>query len=815
MHSKADLHVHSKYSDRPNEWLLRRIGAPESFVEPTDLYHRCRERGMDFVTITDHNTIRGALEIAHLPNAFVSAKVTTYFPEEKAKVHLLVWGITAGQFEEIQRCRPNIFELQRYLHEQRIPVAVAYPLFRVNNALTVDQFEKLVLLFERFEVINGTRNERANQILDVVLANLNPQQIERMARRHRIEPHGQEPWNKCLVGGSGDYSGIYEAGAYTSTPKADSVEEFLENLRTRQHTPHGSGGASLRLAHGYYHIAYDYYKSRFLNGGQRDLVGEMLRRMLEGPKPAPATLGQTVFDFAKRMVTSYHRANLKPTERMLVDECTQLFSQHYADIHSRVPKPSDDERNFHLACQISDQLGYAFFREFLKYTQRGQLLESLQTLFSLAPVALSIAPYLAAFRTHHKDEGFWQQVALRFPAAGHLRYRSEKKAWLTDTFADLNGVSRTIRTLSRVAKQEGRDLTVITCLDETPDVDFPVKNFVPVGSCPLPEYASQILAAPPMLEVIEYLEREQFSELIISTPGPVGLTGLIAGRLLGLKLSGIYHTDFPRYVASLTDDTTMEHFTWRYMLWFYGQMETIFAPSEAYREDLADQGLDRDRIHIMKRGVDFSTFGPHFRTPDFWQRWDLPAGLKFLYVGRVSREKGLHQLVDSFYELQRSSEKPCQLVIVGEGPILPELREQCKHEPSILFTGALHGEDLAQAYASADVFVFPSTTDTFGNAVLEAQASGLPAIVTTEGGPQEIIARTNSGLKVDLAEPGTLSEAMQRILTDDALRADLAERALENARQSTWEKVLDEVWFAGQPKPEETTREEDLVGVSS
>jgi predicted metal-dependent phosphoesterase TrpH len=124
---KADLHVHSKYSDRPTEWFLRRIGAPECFTEPDALYRTCREKGMDVVTITDHNSIRGALEIAHLPNTFISSELTTYFPEDDCKIHCLVYDITEVQFNELQEARKNIYELRRYLADNHILHSVAHP----------------------------------------------------------------------------------------------------------------------------------------------------------------------------------------------------------------------------------------------------------------------------------------------------------------------------------------------------------------------------------------------------------------------------------------------------------------------------------------------------------------------------------------------------------------------------------------------------------------------------------------------------------------------------------------------------------------
>ncbi|MBN2706270.1 MAG: PHP domain-containing protein, partial [Deltaproteobacteria bacterium] len=159
--ARADLHVHSKYSNRPSEWFLRRIGAPESYVEPLDIYHRCRARGMDFVTITDHNKIAGALEIAHLPGAFISSELTTYFPEDRVKLHLLVYDISEKQFAELSYLRPNLYELKDYIDRENLLHSLAHPLFRVDDRLKACHFERLLLLFDRLEAINGSRDPRA------------------------------------------------------------------------------------------------------------------------------------------------------------------------------------------------------------------------------------------------------------------------------------------------------------------------------------------------------------------------------------------------------------------------------------------------------------------------------------------------------------------------------------------------------------------------------------------------------------------------------------------------------------------------------
>ena len=281
MHSRADLHVHSKHSDRPSEWILRRIGSPESFVEPLEVYRRARAAGMDFVTISDHNCIAGALEIAHLEGTFVSNEVTTYFPEDGCKIHCLVTGITEEQFAFIDRLRTDIYELRDYLVEQNIVYSVAHPFFRVNGRLTPLHVEKLLLLFNRFEGLNGSRDRRASDLVNAVFRHLTPEWIDRARERHRIEPLGEAPWRKVFTGGSDDHSGLYVGSAYTETPAAATVDEFLDHLRGGYHEPGGRAGSSLRLAHSFYEIAYSYYRSRFGQAAGTDLIGEIFEGLIK------------------------------------------------------------------------------------------------------------------------------------------------------------------------------------------------------------------------------------------------------------------------------------------------------------------------------------------------------------------------------------------------------------------------------------------------------------------------------------------------------------------------------------------------------
>ncbi len=785
--SKADLHVHSKYSDRPSQWFLRRIGAPESFLEPDEIFRACRAAGMDFVTITDHNTIQGSLDIAHLPGTFISSELTTYFPENGCKLHVVVSGITERQFDEMQQLRESVYDLQGYMVENRIVHSVAHPLYQINNRLTVELFEKMMLLFSRFEGINGSRNQRACEISTTILSSLTPELMSALADKHGITPVGLEPWNKTFIGGSDDTGGLYIAGAYTVTPRAAGVVDFLEFLREGQHEAAGEAGTSIRLANSLYRIAYHFYKERFIPPGaaDRSLVGNFLQNLSQAPAERPVRgtgLGSVIKSkFKKKVQQAYVKTQMGDIEQMIVEELSRVLDE--------------DERqhgvgldNFASACRISQELSFVFLKKAAEKIRKGELIGSLQAVSSLGPMALGVTPYVTAFSSQHRDEGFLREVCRAFPAAAGLEKRSGRKAWVTDTFEDVNGVTKTIRTLAGMAHDSQIPITVVTCLEVMPEVPFPLKNFKPVGSFRMPEYESLLISYPPFMEMVAYFEEEQFDEVIISTPGSLGLVALGAAKMLGLSVKGIYHTDFPRFFTDITEDERLGEMAWRFMRWFYGKMDEVLVPTMQYKQLLVKGGFEPTMIDVMPRGINLKKFNQTFRETGYYAKRGLSGSFTFVYAGRISREKNIEVLLKAFALLEGRGVE-ADLVLVGDGPLREGLEEKYA-SVRLLFTGYLHGEELARAYASADLFVFPSMTDTFGNVVLEAHASGLPAIVSNEGGPQEIVESHGSGLIVDMHSAEVLADAMERVVRDTTLFGELKERAEAKAKASRWEDAL-------------------------
>jgi glycosyltransferase involved in cell wall biosynthesis len=800
--ARADLHLHSKYSNRPSEWFLRRIGAPESFTEPAEIYRRCRSAGMDFVTIADHNSIRGALEIAALPGTFLSSELTTYFPENGAKVHCLVSGITSRQFEDLQKARENIYDLQAYLQAHGIFHAIAHPLYRVNDRLSVEEFEKLILLFNCFEGINGSRNGRACAVAAAIFRSLDQELIERLADRHGIPPTGDRPWDKILTGGSDDHGGLYCAGAYTETPAAGTVFDFLEHLQAGRCRPGGGDGSSLQLAHSLIHIAHDYLRRRLGSHGHGATLVSILFRDLAGfrEEVRPVSpLRTAVRRLAGPLVRRHRLRQMSETERLLIEEFQAIAGS--ARPVGALTNSTPEER-FALFARLVHQLSLIFLKRALERLRAGSLLDAVQSLGSLAPVLLGVAPYLTAFSTQHKDNAFLRELCACYPAGRPALQGRGGTAWATDTFRDVNGVAKTVRHLAGLAHNSGRPLTVLTALAGVVEAPFPLCNFAPLESFSLPEYPELTLAVPPVLDILRRIEEQDFEEIIISTPGPLGLTALFACHLLGIPAKGIYHTDFPYYIEKWTEDEAMGEATRRFMSWFYGRMEVVFVPSRAYVGELVGLGIDPGRIQVLPRGVDLRDFNPGFRDERFFDRFGLGgAEFRFIYVGRISTEKNLRVLLEAFRMLAAAG-VAAELAVVGDGPDLAALRAAYGQMPGLAFTGYLEREALAGAFASAHALVFPSTSDTFGNVVLEAHASGLPAIVSDRGGPQEIVRAFDSGLVVHAERPEPMAAAMRSLMSDHRLYGRLRERALASAAASSWDSILEKLCPASVPAPD-------------
>src|SRR5438046_2396907 len=794
--SRCDLHIHSKFSARSEEWLFRRFDFPDSCTEPVDLYAQLRERGMDFVTITDHDCIDGCLENAYKPHAFISEQVTAYFPQDPCKIHVLIWGITPAQHQEVYVVRINVFELQKYLAENRIAHAIAHPLYSVNGKLTAAHLERLILLFKHFEGINGLRDSLLSDLATKLLRELTPAKIDEFANRHDLAPTHPEPWKKILVGGSDDHGGKFFASAFTETPKAKTPAEFLAHIRVGRCQPKGRAGTPLALSHGFYNTLSSFIQGRFHEklGPSAALLEQMFSRFMEGRDPTQFTLRENATFIAQGLLSGKIFELAKPANVSLWNELSRYFAR--PEVKEKIAREVEvvaepERRAFLLANIVSEQLAFRFFQRFVQQVTGGNLVEGMQALTAIAPLLIVLSPYIYGFHSQAPSRKWLREIFQEMTGTVPENLRNTKRAWFTDTLEDVNGVATTIRKMTGAGAAAGKELIVVTSRSEIHVIDIPIKNFKPIGEFELPEYELQKLSFPPILRMLDYIQREGFTEIIISTPGPIGLTALAAAKMLNLQTSGIYHTDFPQYIRILTEDSFLESVTWRYMHWFYGQLDTVFVNSEEYRQSWIGRGFDPAKLKIFPRGLDTELFHPARRNPAFFQRFRACDGeVRLLYVGRVSREKDLDFLATAYRRL-RDEGLPVHLFVVGHGPYSDEF---AKLLPEASFTGYLTGKALATAYASADIFVFPSTTDTFGNVIIEAQASGVPAVVSDSGGPKELVQHDENGLITKSHDLDDFTRAIRALVVDPARRKRMGNRARQSVLDRTWPSAFRKFW---------------------
>jgi glycosyltransferase involved in cell wall biosynthesis len=804
---RIDMHVHSCFSKRASQWVLQKIGCPESFTDPMQIYETARKKGMDMVTITDHNTISGALEIAHLPDTFVSEEITTYFPDNGCKIHVLAYNITESQHLDIQKLRENIFELTGYLRCENIFHSLAHPLYSINDRLTLDHFEKLLLLFKTFE-INGTRDENQNQCLRTVLSNLTPHRMAMLCDRHGIDPGGAFPWQKYLTGGSDDHSGLNICRTYTEIESSPDLQDVVKALHTGQMRGIGCPSSPLTLAHNLYGIAYQFYREKFNleRYAERDVLMRFLDRSLRMRTESESGIFSRIYSFwnyrKAPKVESDISGNLmdmirRETRNLIHDNPEMLEDGPEHAEQTDIP----EKKWFDFVNRMSNSVLNGFANHLFGHFSGGNVFSIFHIIGSAGGLYTLLAPYFVSFSHFTRDRTFIEDIRIRF-SEGSPPVESEpfeiRVAHFTDTFYEVNGVARTLNQQIEIAQRRHKRLTIITCDPEERGERQGVKNFRPIGVHELPEYPDQKIYYPPVLEMLHYCYEQGITHIHSATPGPIGLAALAIANILKLPIDGTYHTALPQYAQYLTGDDAIEDLMWKYTLWYYGRMNRIHVPSRSTADELIGKGISPERIQLMERGIDITMFHPSKRNGFFKKYGDISDRvIKLLYVGRVSKEKNLPVLVDAFNRLYQER-KDVHLIIVGEGPYLEDMKRDLSGKP-VIFTGCLSGEDLAAAYASSHVFVFPSTTDTFGNVVLEAQASGIPVIVTDQGGPRENLLPSCTGIVTKGNDAESLLSAIRRLIDDPPMARRMGQDARKFMEDRSFEKAFLKTWEMYEP----------------
>ncbi|HET7322430.1 MAG TPA: glycosyltransferase family 1 protein [Longimicrobiaceae bacterium] len=356
-------------------------------------------------------------------------------------------------------------------------------------------------------------------------------------------------------------------------------------------------------------------------------------------------------------------------------------------------------------------------------------------------------------------------------------------AYFTESlYPHVDGVSRTLARLFATLEERGEEFRVFSPFLPDDSVSWSGRvHGVRFAHVPTrPEYR---VSMPGSRAVREELERFRPDLVHVVSPTPMAVWAQRWARRAGVPVVASFHTHFVSYFRYY-GARPLERFGWRALRWFYDRCDRVYAPSYSIIRELEAEGIGG--VDLWSRGMDLAAFSPSFRDETLRARVGADEETPLLLlVSRLVKEKDLADLV-AMNDLLERRQVRFQLALVGEGPMREELERTL---PRAHFAGHQGGEALARWYASADVFVFPSTTETLGNVVLEALASGVPAVVTDRGGPQDLIREGETGFIVPANRPQELAERVERLLRDPLLRRHMGAAAHDSAASRDWSEI--------------------------
>ena len=715
--SKADLHCHSTASAVSRLGVQRALGLPECATPPHEVYELAKRRGMDFVTMTDHDTIDGALALAGLPDTFVSDELTAHFRGEPQAVHVLCLGITPAQWEWLAAHAGDVEECAEYLDASAIVSALAHPFYAVAAPLGSRHRRRLAELFPIWETRNGSRAPELN-----------------MPAAIYVETNGG-----TAIGGSDDHAGIDIGRTFTQTPHASTPGGVPRAPARRARSPRRRAGLDGEV--GARGDGADRARAR---PRRRAHAGRPGARAGDGRAPALARAtareGAAVGGVAPADARALLRAWLASVDLDHLSGVGPRRLHAGRALHARRPAAPRDPR----ARAAPARRGRDGARR-----RRGA---------ARSPASAGRSSPPASRRSRTRPRPRSSRASARSSPAATASSRASRSS--TDGIGAMHGVTRTIEEI-RERGIAGFEIEVIGT-DRNVDRRLPA-----VADVEIPHYPGMTLGVPSLPAVVEAITGGRYD----ADPRVLARTQRRRGGAARARDGDPARRQLPhrarrvRRAALRRPDARVG-----------GQARDRrllrAVPARALAESRGRRRARRARDHDATRRA----LGPRRRCRAASTRRGVasgrfPGAFNVLYAGRITSEKNIDLLADAFVAAHAADSR-LHLVLAGGGPEQPRLAARLGARAT--FLGWLEGDALAAAYASADAFCFPSETDTFGQVVLEAQASGLPVVAVDAGGPRELI---------DDGVDGLLRRASPRRARDRAARTAADPRRCAAARR--------------------------------
>ncbi|MFW2372459.1 MAG: glycosyltransferase family 4 protein [Gammaproteobacteria bacterium] len=358
-------------------------------------------------------------------------------------------------------------------------------------------------------------------------------------------------------------------------------------------------------------------------------------------------------------------------------------------------------------------------------------------------------------------------------------------ALVTETYTpEINGVAKTLARLVDELKTRGHGIHLVRPRQKT-DTAVKDNDLTLVRGLPIPGYPGMQFGLPATQRLKKAWAQQTPDIVYVATEGPLGRSAVQAANAAGIPVLSGFHTNFHNYSKHYRLGI-LHSIIFNYLKSFHNRTDCTLAPSPEMVKSLQQGGINNTAL--FSRGIDSNLFSPDYRNRELRDSWQVAEkDPVMLYVGRIAAEKNIHQIIES-YTLSKQHQPDLRLVMVGEGPLRSKLQSRYR---DIIFCGNQTGNDLSRHYASADIFLFPSETETFGNVILEAMASGLGVVAYDYAAAHMHIQNRHNGITVSPGDVQAFHTAALNLLQDANLNYRIRQQARQTALSVDWAHVID------------------------
>ena len=846
---KIDLHCHDYNSDIPDELLGRILNLPETWLKSEKLIKTLEQNNCNAFTITNHNNARSCFEMQDKGfDILAASEFSCFVPDFNIGIHVLTYGFTPEQEVILNNLRKNLYVFLDYTLEKDLPTIWAHLLYHYNpKGIPSDLFfDKMALVFERFEVLNGQRDTWQNLLVKEWIESLTNEKIDELSKKVNVKANRfcKNPYKKSISGGSDSHMGFFAGltGTLLYVPqlsmklnKHKHSELALIAIKEGNMAPYGSHHNSEKLA-----IAFlDYVFQIALNRKDPGLLRILLHKGTIQDKLIALLVSNSFAEIKRHKITmnfieTFHNCfqGKKPSlsKKVLIPKIYKpIFKEAISIAQTTKYEPYNIVEIYKKSIfSISDKLSIILFKRLIKKIENlkktnksidkldfNNLIDKFELpsefrvffdkdnnsiksvnkrmvnpdltkfLDGLSFPFLATSLILAANYTSSKVLYNVRPLLKTFSEKLDKYKHPKRMLWLTDTFEDNNGVSMVLHSYHKEIKKRNLPIDILVCSNKL-ESDEHLIVIKPLAEFEIPFYKQQKIRVPNFLEVHKLFQDNEYDRIICSTEGLMGMAALYLKNAYSVEAYFYLHTDWITFVKKVLniDKNNLNRFT-RMLRVYYKNFDKIFVLNSEQKKWLTNTKMEfqNEKIYLTAHWVD-DIFKP--KKVSKKTVFGVNENEKILlFAGRLSIEKGVDEIPEIIEKIKNSI-SDIKIIFIGSGPEEKNLKDKM---PDAIFLGWISHEELPKFYSAADLLLLPSKFDTFSCVVLEAMSCGLPVVAYNTKGPKDIIEDNVNGLLANNTD-----EISQKIISyfNCNQQKIFKKQAIQRASEYDKRKIIDE-----------------------